>query len=71
LKNKNSDIYFLTERLEFPPIDNANSEGLLAVGGDLSPERLLLAYKSGIFPWFNDDSLALWWIQGWSYFPKK
>ena len=42
-------------------MDNANAEGLLAVGGDLSPERLLLAYKSGIFPWFNDDSLILWW----------
>ncbi|MEM8506964.1 MAG: leucyl/phenylalanyl-tRNA--protein transferase [Bacteroidota bacterium] len=36
-------------------------EGLLAVGGDLSPERLLLAYQNGIFPWFNDDSLILWW----------
>ncbi len=36
-------------------------EGLLAVGGDLSPERLLLAYQSGIFPWFSEDSLILWW----------
>ena len=61
MKNKNSDIYFLTELLKFPPADNANADGLLAVGGDLSPERLLLAYKSGIFPWFNDDSLILWW----------
>jgi leucyl/phenylalanyl-tRNA--protein transferase len=61
LKNKNSDIYFLTDLLEFPPADNANADGLLAVGGDLSSERLLLAYKSGIFPWFNDDSLVLWW----------
>ena len=61
MKNKNSDIYFLTDLLEFPPADNANADGLLAVGGDLSPERLLLAYKSGIFPWFNDDSLILWW----------
>jgi len=61
LNNKNSNIYFLTELLEFPPADNANADGLLAVGGDLSPERLLLAYKSGIFPWFNDDSLILWW----------
>jgi len=61
LKNKDTDIYFLTDLLEFPPADNANAEGLLAVGGDLSPERLLLAYKSGIFPWFNDDSLILWW----------
>ena len=61
MKNKDTDIYFLTDLLEFPPADNANAEGLLAVGGDLSPERLLLAYKSGIFPWFNEDSLILWW----------
>ncbi|WP_297791572.1 leucyl/phenylalanyl-tRNA--protein transferase [uncultured Eudoraea sp.] len=61
MKKKNSEIYFLTDRLEFPPADNANGDGLLAVGGDLSPARLLLAYKSGIFPWFNEDSLILWW----------
>lgn len=61
MKKKNSEIYFLTDRLEFPPADNANEDGLLAVGGDLSPARLLLAYKSGIFPWFNNDSLILWW----------
>ncbi|GAB5474129.1 MAG: leucyl/phenylalanyl-tRNA--protein transferase [Maribacter sp.] len=54
-------LFFLSERLEFPPIETANSEGLLAVGGDLSPERLLLAYQNGIFPWFNEDSLILWW----------
>ncbi|ASV32652.1 leucyl/phenylalanyl-tRNA--protein transferase [Maribacter cobaltidurans] len=52
---------FLGEEIYFPPVENANSEGLLAVGGDLSPERLLLAYQSGIFPWFNEDSLILWW----------
>ncbi len=61
-KNRgNNPIYFLTERLEFPDVETANSEGLLAVGGDLSPERLLLAYQSGIFPWFNEDALILWW----------
>ncbi|MDP5228767.1 MAG: leucyl/phenylalanyl-tRNA--protein transferase [Cellulophaga sp.] len=54
-------IHFLTKIVEFPSVELANSEGLLAVGGDLSPERLLLAYKSGIFPWFNEDSLILWW----------
>ncbi len=59
-KQKNS-IVFLSERLEFPPVENASKEGLLAVGGDLSPERLVLAYSSGIFPWFNEDSLILWW----------
>lgn len=54
-------LFFVTERLEFPPVEHANEEGLLAVGGDLSSERLLLAYRSGIFPWFNEDSLILWW----------
>jgi len=53
--------FFLTDALEFPSVENANSEGLLAVGGDLSIERLVLAYTNGIFPWFNDDSLILWW----------
>lgn len=60
--NQNPDrIRFLTKALVFPPVENANAEGLLAVGGDLSPERLTLAYREGIFPWFNDDSLILWW----------
>jgi leucyl/phenylalanyl-tRNA--protein transferase len=57
---KNS-IAFLSDSLAFPNVEQANQEGLLAVGGDLSPERLLLAYKNGIFPWFNEDSLILWW----------
>ena len=57
----NVPLYFLTEKLEFPPISRASAEGLLAVGGDLSPERLILAYRKGIFPWFNEDSLILWW----------
>jgi len=59
--SEHNPMFFLTERLEFPTVDKANSEGLLAVGGDLTPERLLLAYQSGIFPWFNEDSLILWW----------
>lgn len=58
---KNKPLFFLNDRLEFPPVSNANPEGLLAVGGDLSPERLLLAYQNGIFPWFNEDALILWW----------
>ncbi|WP_276168238.1 leucyl/phenylalanyl-tRNA--protein transferase [Zobellia alginiliquefaciens] len=52
---------FLSEELVFPSVENANYEGLLAVGGDLSVKRLLLAYRSGIFPWFNDDALLMWW----------
>jgi len=59
--SEHNPMFFLNERLEFPTVDKANSEGLLAVGGDLSPERLVLAYQSGIFPWFNEDSLILWW----------
>lgn len=47
--------------LRFPPVEAASSEGLLAVGGDLSPERLLTAYGRGIFPWYNDDQPILWW----------
>ncbi|MDF0665055.1 MAG: leucyl/phenylalanyl-tRNA--protein transferase [Nitrospira sp.] len=47
--------------LGFPPVDRASPEGLLAVGGDLSPERLLAAYRRGIFPWYNDDQPILWW----------
>ncbi|WP_167964419.1 leucyl/phenylalanyl-tRNA--protein transferase [Saonia flava] len=54
-------MYFLSNDLEFPPVENANKEGLLAVGGNLSTERLILAYKNGIFPWFNEGSMILWW----------
>ncbi|MFS4468726.1 leucyl/phenylalanyl-tRNA--protein transferase [Maribacter sp. 2210JD10-5] len=61
LKEGDRHIHFLTDRLVFPPVEEANSEGLLAVGGDLSTERLLLAYQNGIFPWFNDSSLIMWW----------
>ena len=45
----------------FPPVDSASTEGILAFGGDLSPEHLLLAYRSGIFPWFNIDEPIIWW----------
>ena len=45
----------------FPPADRANEEGLLAFGGDLSPERLIVAYANGIFPWYTDDEPLLWW----------
>ena len=54
-------MYLLSEVLEFPSVDKASSDGILAIGGDLSPERLLLAYNSGIFPWFNEDEPILWW----------
>ena len=47
--------------LRFPPVEQATPEGLLAVGGDLRPERLLEAYQHGIFPWYNEDDPILWW----------
>jgi leucyl/phenylalanyl-tRNA--protein transferase len=45
----------------FPDVSLASKEGIVAIGGDLSPERLLLAYKSGIFPWFDDEEPLVWW----------
>lgn len=54
-------MHYLTEALWFPPAETASKEGLLAIGGDLSAERLLLAYESGIFPWYEEDEPILWW----------
>jgi leucyl/phenylalanyl-tRNA--protein transferase len=54
-------MYYLTKDLFFPPVSHANFDGILAIGGDLSAERLLLAYKSGIFPWFNEGEPIIWW----------
>ncbi len=54
-------MYLLTNDLFFPPVSETTPEGILAFGGDLSSERLLLAYKSGIFPWFEEDEPILWW----------
>lgn len=55
-------MFLLTDKIEFPNPAQADPDGLLAVGGDLSVARLLLAYNNGIFPWFNDDEdVILWW----------
>lgn len=54
-------MHFLSKELYFPPASESDPDGLLAVGGDLSPQRILLAYRNGIFPWFNDDDPILWW----------
>lgn len=54
-------MFLLNKELFFPPLDTADEDGLLAIGGDLSTERLLLAYRSGIFPWFNEDEPICWW----------
>jgi len=54
-------LYFLTKELFFPPVSEADEDGILAIGGDLSPDRLLLAYRNGIFPWFEDVDPIIWW----------
>jgi leucyl/phenylalanyl-tRNA---protein transferase len=53
-------VYRLPDDLIFPPASEAEPSGLLAVGGDLSPERLLLAYSRGIFPWYSEGEPLLW-----------
>ncbi len=54
-------MFRLTAENKFPPLENATSEGIVAIGGDLNPERVLLAYQKGIFPWFEEDSVIVWW----------
>ncbi|WP_178986668.1 leucyl/phenylalanyl-tRNA--protein transferase [Winogradskyella helgolandensis] len=54
-------MHFLTQKIEFPDVSEASADGLLALGGDLSSERLLHAYSEGIFPWFQDGEPILWW----------
>ncbi len=53
-------VYRLTKEFGFPPPEEAEPSGLLAVGGDLAPDRLLLAYSLGIFPWYEDGLPILW-----------
>lgn len=52
---------WLTNKIEFPPVNEATEDGLLAIGGDLSTERLILAYNQGIFPWYSEGNPILWW----------
>ena len=54
-------MVFLSDELSFPPVNLASPEGILAFGGDLSIERLILAYKSGIFPWYNEGEPIIWY----------
>jgi leucyl/phenylalanyl-tRNA---protein transferase len=53
-------LFALNKELYFPPVHLTEPDGLLAMGGDLSPERLILAYRNGIFPWYEGDHI-LWW----------
>ncbi len=54
-------MVLLGAALVFPPVGMASSEGILAFGGDLRPERLMLAYRSGIFPWYNEGEPIIWY----------
>lgn len=54
-------FWLAEEELAFPDPELANDDGVLAVGGDLSPERLLLAYQMGVFPWYSERDPILWW----------
>lgn len=54
-------VFQLSDEVVFPSPELARKDGLLAFGGDLSEERLLLAYSMGIFPWYSEASPILWW----------
>jgi len=54
-------VYLLNEQISFPDPNNSSQEGIVAVGGDLSTERLLHAYSVGIFPWYSVESPIIWW----------
>ncbi len=54
-------MYILSNDLYFPAVEMADEDGILAIGGDLGIERLLLAYRNGIFPWYNEDEPIVWW----------
>lgn len=54
-------MFLLNKELIFPPVEMADENGLLAIGGDLRTERLLLAYRKGIFPWYNEGEPICWW----------
>lgn len=66
-------MILLKEAIIFPEVHLADDDGLLAIGGDLSPERLIVAYKSGIFPWFSAGEPILWWSPNPRFvlFPEK
>ena len=55
-------VFQLTQDIQFPPVTLAEESGLLAIGGDLSPERLICAYSEGIFPWYSKGDPLLWWF---------
>ncbi|MEE4166989.1 MAG: leucyl/phenylalanyl-tRNA--protein transferase [Desulfocapsaceae bacterium] len=55
-------VFRLGDHIVFPPPELAEENGLLAIGGDLSPHRMLTAYRQGIFPWYSENDPILWWF---------
>ena len=54
-------MIWLTDKIEFPPYELTTKDGIIALGGDLSDERLICAYKNGIFPWFSEGDPIVWY----------
>ncbi len=61
MKNMTVDFLDANNSIKFPPLEQAKESGLLAFGGDLSPQRLIAAYKEGIFPWYGEGAPIMWW----------
>ena len=66
-------MFWLTEDIQFPPYDFTSKEGIIALGGDLSTDRLVYAYKNGIFPWFSEGEPIVWYcpVQRMVLFPNQ
>lgn len=54
-------IFYSDDDFAFPPLQMADEDGLLMIGGAVTPERVITAYRKGIFPWYNEDEVPLWW----------
>ncbi len=54
-------MHILPKEIKFPPVEEADEDGFLAIGGDLGTARLLAAYRHGIFPWYNEEEPICWW----------
>src|ERR1041385_3270663 len=54
-------VCFDEKQFHFPPLHHADEEGLLLIGGKVTPERVLEAYRKGIFPWYSEDEMPMWW----------
>mgnify|MGYP003688240535 FL=1 len=66
-------MIWLSEKIEFPDYKTANKDGVIALGGDLTPERLIHAYQQGIFPWYSENEPIVWYCppERMVLFPKE